>query len=1111
MPSYLIGFEPSVSFAENTVNATPQLIDSDVVFIASGSLAGGRLVVGGLLAEDRVSILTGGSDAGQIDVSGSTVSYGGVAIGTATGGVGGDFTVTFTSAVTGAAVEALIQRLAYGNISDAPTATRSLTLDVVDTAGGRLATAPTARFAALNGSANPFNGIDVGSASSPSFVDLDGDGRLDLVSGAFDGTLRAWRNTGSAGAPAFTTLTGSANPFNGFDVGVDSTPSFVDLDGDGRLDLVSGEIYGTLLAWRNTGSATAPAFTALTGSANPFNGFDVGFDSSPSFVDLDGDGRLDLVSGEFFGTLLAWRNTGSATAPAFTALTGSANPFNGLDVGFDSTPSFVDLDGDGRLDLVSGANDGTLRAWRNTGSGFTALSGSANPFNGIDVGERSTPSLVDLDNDGQLDLVSGADDGTLLAWRNTPSIMVTVTAQTDAPPQLTGFGPNVTFAENTVNATPQLIDSDVMFTAGDSLAGGRLVVGGLLAEDRVSILSEGNGAGQIGVSGSTISYGGVTIGTATGGVGGDFTVTFTSAVTGAAVDALIQRLAYGNNSDTPTATRSLTLGVVDAVGRLAAAPTAQFTALTGSANPFNGFDVGYNSTPSFVDLDGDGRLDLVSGEKYGTLRAWRNAGSGFTALTGSANPFNGIDVGYTSTPTFVDLDGDGRLDLVSGADDGTLRAWFNTGSGFIALTLTGRTNPFSGIDVGSFSNPSFVDLDGDGRLDLVSGESNGTLLAWRNTGSATVPTFTRMDGVSGRPANPFIGIDVGFGSSPSFVDLDGDGRLDLVSGELDLVSGELYSTLRAWRNTGSATAPAFTALTGSANPFNGFDAGDSSAPSFVDLDGDGRLDLVSGERYGGLRAWRNIPSINVTVTAQNEAPAITSAAAAVSAENRPAGDIIYQATTTGPDVGATLNWSLSGTDGALFTIDATTGAVRFRTSPNFEAPADTGGNNVYDLIVIATDNVFSTAGLAVAVTVTDAVGPAQLGTAGPDALIVGAENARLSGLAGNDTLTGGAGRDTLDGGDGNDVFVISDTLDLIIESAGGGADTIITSVSMTMPDQVEALQIAAGISRITITGGAGNDMLIGNGLANNSVGGAGDDVILAGNVTLADIYALFAT
>ena len=122
-----------------------------------------------------------------------------------------------------------------------------------------------------------------------------------------------------------------------------------------------------------------------------------------------------------------------------------------------------------------------------------------------------------------------------------------------------------------------------------------------------------------------------------------------------------------------------------------------------------------------------------------------------------------------------------------------------------------------------------------------------------------------------------------------------------------------------------------------------------------------------------------------------------------------------------------------------------------------------------------------------------------------------AGNDSIFGAAGNDILVGGAGADTLGGGAGNDLFLMTDAGDLVIEAAGGGADTIIASVSMTIPDQVEVLQIASGISGITITGGSGNDMLMGNGLANNFNGGAGDDVILAGNVTLADIYALFAT
>ncbi|MCE2922800.1 MAG: cadherin repeat domain-containing protein, partial [Roseomonas sp.] len=173
---------------------------------------------------------------------------------------------------------------------------------------------------------------------------------------------------------------------------------------------------------------------------------------------------------------------------------------------------------------------------------------------------------------------------------------------------------------------------------------------------------------------------------------------------------------------------------------------------------------------------------------------------------------------------------------------------------------------------------------------------------------------------------------------------------------------------------------------------------------------------------------------------------------------------VYQATGSDPDAGTTLIWTLVGADAGLFNISST-GAVTFRAAPNFEAPTDAGGNNVYDIIVTASDGAL-TASRNVAITVTDMPGATQNGTAGPDALTMGlgADDARLSGLGGNDTLTGGSGRDLLDGGGGDDVFVMSDTLDLIIETAGGGADTIITSVSMTMPDHVETLQIAAGIS-----------------------------------------------
>ncbi len=113
----------------------------------------------------------------------------------------------------------------------------------------------------------------------------------------------------------------------------------------------------------------------------------------------------------------------------------------------------------------------------------------------------------------------------------------------------------------------------------------------------------------------------------------------------------------------------------------------------------------------------------------------------------------------------------------------------------------------------------------------------------------------------------------------------------------------------------------------------------------------------------------NIHSVAITVTNVNEAPTVTSAATASFAEN--GSGVVYTASATDPDASTTLSYSLSGADAALFSIDASTGVVRFVSAPNFEAPADAGGNNVYDVVVTATDNGSLTATKAVAITVTN--------------------------------------------------------------------------------------------------------------------------------------------
>jgi hypothetical protein len=443
----------SPTFLENTVNTTPQLIDASVALAdRDGNLAGGTLTVTGLLPEDVVSIRNAGTGAGQIGFFAGVVTYQGATIGQVFGGAGGTFSVLLNANASVAAVEALIESLNYANMSDVPTTSRTLSVDLRDGTGAA-AIAPLA-FTQRSGAANPLDGVAV-EDSAPSFVDLDGDGDLDTVVGEYDGDLRYFENTGTAAAPAFAAAV--VNPFGWSNVDSHSKPAFADLDGDGDVDAVVGEFGGELHYFRNTGTATAPAFAAAV--SNPFGLADVGFNSAPSFADLDGDGDLDAMVGEGDnGALHFFENTGTATAPAFAAAV--VNPFGLAAVGGAGAPSFADLDGDGDLDAIVGNGAGVLNYFENTGTATAPAFVPAvlNPFGLTDVGSVSAPSFIDLDGDGDLDAVVGNGAGVLNYFENTtrPSVFeitVSITAEGDWPTKTFDFAlvdAEISYAGNTV-------------------------------------------------------------------------------------------------------------------------------------------------------------------------------------------------------------------------------------------------------------------------------------------------------------------------------------------------------------------------------------------------------------------------------------------------------------------------------------------------------------------------------------------------------------------------------------------------------------------------------------------------------------------------------------
>ena len=259
-------------------------------------------------------------------------------------------------------------------------------------------------FTERNGTDNPLEGISVGSYSTPTFTDLDGDDDHDLIVGNSNGNITYFENTGTVTAPSFTQRTEAANPFDNITIGTWSTLTLTDLDGDGDPDLAVGGDDGVVHYYENTGTPAEPDFALRTGEANPFNNADAGAHSTPVFVDLDGDTDFDLVVGNSSGDIFYFENTGTTTNPSFIQRTDFDNPFHGTNAGFYIAPAFVDLDGNGNLDFIVGNIYGDIHYFKNTGT-------RTNPeFVVTNVRQPVTLTLYDNGGTDTLDLRTDKDD-----------------------------------------------------------------------------------------------------------------------------------------------------------------------------------------------------------------------------------------------------------------------------------------------------------------------------------------------------------------------------------------------------------------------------------------------------------------------------------------------------------------------------------------------------------------------------------------------------------------------------------------------------------------------------------------------------------------------------
>jgi hypothetical protein len=205
-----------------------------------------------------------------------------------------------------------------------------------------------------------------------------------------------------------------------------------------------------------------------------------------------------------------------------------------------------------------------------------------------------------------------------------------------------------------------------------------------------------------------------------------------------------------------------------------------------------------------------------------------------------------------------DWNNDGRLDLITGERYGFYTVFLRNPDS--TLTNTGRIQA-GGADMVADTNswPFVVDWNRDGRKDLLIGQeglgSPSNVYVYLNQGTDSAPVFDDSTTVlhNGSPFNDRRTV-------PLLLDLDGDGKRDLIL-------GEWYSSVRFYSNVGTDTNPAFNTYVNLVSPDStSYLNGNPPRINFTDWDGDGDLDMITCDYYGSVFLRENITPAGVEQT-----------------------------------------------------------------------------------------------------------------------------------------------------------------------------------------------------------------------------------------------------
>jgi len=547
--------------------------------------------------------------------------------------------------------------------------------------------------------------------------------------------------------------------------------------------------------------------------------------SAPFFADIDGDGLQDAVIGFETGDLKYMRNIGSKSNPSFVDVTGAQDPFAGLNRGRAfATPVLVDVDQDGDLDLFVGGEDGFIHFFRNNQSATNpvySLDHASNPFGG-NIGAHSAASFGDIDGDGDLDAFVGSLSGGIDLYRNQGNTTYPVFIQeSDTQNPMASF-------KLAVYLKPCLIDLD---------------------QDHDLDLFVGDFDGNL---------------------------------------HFFQNIGSRNQ--------------------------AVYQEAVGATNPLNVavYSPQTYEAPAFVDIDGDNRLDAFVGNKNGNMTFIKNVGYAsltipiFTQQLLHRNPFSGHALPYP-VPAFADLDGDGDYDAFVGNDAGRTVYIRNYGTRYaplmmeqisppkpqthnvhyvvaaITLTYNGTLHGQS-VNLHSIFDDSFKLIVAKVVTESgVTGSENGLTIngiqihnssSLSSTGASEI-YFTASSVSSTLPdtVGPILTTSTSDTTSNGFVDLLQRRLIAAATSDssVTVADGLIISATVSFCYSSSMSAisvnrfrvisPPFSPLN---NPFDDIEVPSRAHPVFVDIDDDGDQDVYIGSQ-SAVWAYENIGSNNTAI------------------------------------------------------------------------------------------------------------------------------------------------------------------------------------------------------------------------------------------------------